>query len=310
MPQALQLRSPKELEAANQKLLDQIAETEKAEARATRAQKDAEIARDLAIKANNLKSEFVANISHEIRTPLSGIIGMAELLNVSSSFEEVPELSQAIFASSQRLHAVLNSLLDFSKLEAGKVNLDCVVFSPKFMVEEVIALIKPVAQKVNIVLTMSMDHNFPDTAYGDEAKIRQILLNFVHNAVKFTSEGTVNVSAVVDRDSDDDVELRFLVTDTGIGISNAIQAQLFRPFTQADSSTSRKFGGTGLGLAIAKQFVELMHGQIGIKSEEGKGSTFWFSVKLPKSKNLSEVDSPQENIEIENVQENCLMLFF
>ncbi len=278
IPKALQLKSPRELEEANQRLEAQIVETKNAEALAEAARAEAELARDEAIKANALKSQFVANISHEIRTPMSGVIGMAELLTLNPDPEDAQELAFRVFDSSKRLLTVLNGLLDFSKLEAGKVETEKVAFSPYKLVDDVIALVRPNAESKGLQLAVSVQ--LPETVLGDESKIRQVLLNFLHNAVKFTESGTVTVGVEMQEESDAGILATFCVSDTGIGIDKDSQASLFQPFVQADGSTTRRFGGTGLGLSIAKQFVELMGGQTGFTSEEGKGSKFWFSVPL------------------------------
>ncbi len=278
IPKALQLRSPKELEEANKRLEAQIIETKKAESLAEAARAEAEVARDQAVKANALKSQFVANISHEIRTPMSGVIGMAELLTNSPDPEEANELAIRVYDSSKKLLDVLNALLDFSKLESGKVEIEKIAFDPHQLVKDAVALAEPNAVSKGLRIETNVD--LPNKLIGDESKVRQILLNFLHNAVKFTNEGTVRVSAVIEKESKPHAMVRFSVSDSGIGIREKDQTALFQPFVQADGSTQRRFGGTGLGLSIAKQFVELMEGEIGFDSEESKGSVFWFSVPL------------------------------
>jgi signal transduction histidine kinase len=233
-----------------------------------------------------LKSEFVATISHEIRTPMSAVIGMAELLTQDPEPDEVPELSQRVYGSSKRLLDVLNGLLDFSKLEAGRVEIDNSAFSPKDLIDEVSQLVKPNVLSKALRLEPLIDVRLPDRLIGDESKIRQILLNFLHNAIKFTTKGEIRLAADVQHENEETISVRFSVSDTGIGISPEAQTRLFQPFVQADSSTTRRFGGTGLGLSIVKQFVVLMDGQVGVDSEEGKGSTFWFIVPLRRAKDV------------------------
>ncbi len=268
IPRALQLRSPKELEEANTKLQTQMEET-------ARAKSDAEALRDEAIRANKLKSEFVATVSHEIRTPLSGVVGLAELLTRDPDPDELPEVSLRMYEASINLLAVLNSLLDFSKLEAGMMSLDTVSFSPQKIVTELGDLLAPNIAAKGLTLELSVDKRLPITLRGDEAKLRQIMINFVHNAIKFTKSGKIRISSELTEEDDKSVTVRFSVTDTGIGIKPEVLARLFQPFVQADASTTRQYGGTGLGLAISKRNVDLMQGQIGADSTPGEGSTFW-----------------------------------
>ncbi|HEY9788862.1 MAG TPA: PAS domain S-box protein [Candidatus Obscuribacterales bacterium] len=238
-------------------------------------------ARDEAVSANKLKSQFVANISHEVRTPLAGVIGMAELLLQDETLGlDQREASEHIFSASTRLLEVLNDLLDFSKLEAGRVELYESQFAPRTILWEVRQSIEQLAAKKGVIVKVDMDKSVPGMLYGDEGKIRQALLNFAHNSVKFTNEGSIELLANVDRSENGLVHLRFTVKDTGIGIDKDAQQRLFQPFVQADGTIKRRFAGTGLGLSITKGFITLMHGELGFESEPGKGSTFWFSVPL------------------------------
>ena len=193
---------------------------------------------------------------------------------------QVKELSTVVFESSGRLLEVLNSLLDFSKLEAGKVDVDKFVFSIPDVVTSVVRLVQPSVESKGLKIEVTVDSEFPNAVFGDGNKIRRILLNYVHNAIKFTKVGSVRIAVTVDSFAGADLVARFSVSDTGIGIAPTAVAKLFQPFVQADGSTTRKFGGTGLGLSIAKQLTELMGGETGLTSEENKGSTFWFSVPL------------------------------
>ncbi|CAN5314758.1 hypothetical protein BH10CYA1_BH10CYA1_54550 [soil metagenome] len=278
IPQALQLRSPKELEAANEKLEKQIQETSKAKA-------EAESARDEAIRANKLKSEFVATVSHEIRTPLSGVVGLAEILTRDPDPEELPEVSQLLYGASKNLLSVLNSLLDFSKLEAGRMGIEVVSFSPQEIITVVAELVSPNIKAKGLTLEPLVDLRLPETLYGDETKLRQILINFVHNAIKFTQPGgQIRIAAEVKEDNEQTVTVRFSVTDTGIGINPEVLSSLFQPFVQADASTTRQYGGTGLGLSISKRYVDLLQGQIGVESKPTEGSTFWIIVPFAKTK--------------------------
>jgi signal transduction histidine kinase len=228
-----------------------------------------------AIAANDAKSQFVASVSHEIRTPLSGVIGMAELLLDQPELnEDSKDLAERLFRASQQMLAVLNEILDYSKVEAGQMQLDVREFAVRVVLDDVVGLSKFKADEKGIVLGGKLGDGVPETLVGDENKIRQILLNFVHNAIKFTPEGSVQIHVTQDGPE----YVKFHVRDTGIGLSQTSQQRLFKPYAQADKTTSRRFGGTGLGLAICKKYVELMDGSIGLQSESGKGTDIWFSI--------------------------------
>ncbi|MCW5822389.1 MAG: PAS domain S-box protein [Cyanobacteria bacterium TGS_CYA1] len=264
------------------KVTRDLTERREAELGLRKALLDAETARDEAQRANRLKTEFVATISHEIRTPMSGLIGLAELLMHDPDRDEVPEMAQRIFNSSRKLLDVLNGLLDFSKLESGKVKTENISFSPRFLVDEVIGLVSPLVQAKSLSLETIITKNVPKNIVADETKVRQVLNNLLHNAVKFTSHGRIRIK--VDRNEVEGTDsICFSVTDTGIGIREEHKTMMFEPFVQADPSYTRKFGGTGLGLSICRHYVTLMQGQIGLESNEGKGSTFWFSVPVKAS---------------------------
>lgn len=285
-----------ETEDLNEELAEEVEQRKRAEKALYKAKEQAEA-------ANRSKTEFLANMSHEIRTPMNGIIGTLQLLQGSELNESQASYVNIAYSSAESLLCLLNDILDSSKIEAGKLELENVEFDLGKTINQLQLLMRPKADERRVSLSVELDEKLPQTVIGDPVRTRQILVNLLSNAIKFTEDGYVRTRLAILEQGDEQYKIRIEVEDNGIGIPEPAQRKLFNAFTQADGSTTREYGGSGLGLSIVRQLVMLMHGRVGLVSEPGEGSTFWIELNFSRAEKAQ-----QQGIENEELTGHVLLV--
>ncbi len=299
----LVLQRTHELNDINEKLQDEVAERKK-------AYLIAEEAKAKALAADKHKSTFLANMSHEIRTPLNGIIGMTQILKETELTEKQTEYVDIINLSGVSLLGIINDILDFSKIESGQIELEEINFNLNEKIQEIYKMMNLKAQEKNLNLSFHVDEAIPPYLVGDPLRLKQIIINLVNNAIKFTDAGSVTLEANLLSNDSENVRVFFKIVDTGIGIPEKAKKKLFKEFSQADASISRKHGGSGLGLSISKNLAKIMGGEIGVISEVTKGSTFWFTVTLGIGNEISakKAENTHKHFEKSHIQKLRVLL--
>ncbi len=253
-------------------------------------------AKELAVVAAKAKSLFLANMSHEIRTPMNGIMGMIDMFYQTKLDKKQKEYLKIIDVSSENLLCIINDILDFSKIEAGQIEFESINFNVHDEVDEVLKILSFKAKEKNLTLQYDVPDDIPKVLVGDPVRLKQILTNLANNAIKFTNEGSIQVYVELLDTNERITKLKFRVADTGVGITEEGKTRLFKSFSQSDASITRKYGGTGLGLAISKNLTEMMNGEIGVESEPGKGSTFWFTAEFVSSSEKEVIEEAKKMI--------------